>query len=417
MGAVMGKIVIFGAGNIGRSLVGQLFSRAGYEVVFVDVVEKIVDALNSEGRYRIDIRDIHAETIWVENVRAVQSEDTDKVAREVAATDLVAISVGVNNLRYIYRNIARGLVERLRTNRSPINVIICENVRDASKQFREGLSKHLPADYPQDSMIGLVETSIGKMVPIMTEEQKRVDPLLIYAEAYNKIILDRKAFKGELPKVKGLEPKDNMAAYVDRKLFIHNLGHAVTAYLGYITDPRMVYVWEAIGNQHIREAVEGAMWESGRALAIEHIHEFNEEKIKEYIDDLVRRFSNRALGDTIYRVGRDLPRKLSRNERLIGALSLDKKHSVFAPFTALGVAAAMFFRGKDNEGNLYRQDRFFAEEVYPRGIDYIIEEVCGLDSAKEKDIIKQIKKAYTELIKTPRNWFSKLDAIVQQELP
>lgn len=31
------KIVIFGAGSIGRSLIAQLFARAGYEIVFVDI--------------------------------------------------------------------------------------------------------------------------------------------------------------------------------------------------------------------------------------------------------------------------------------------------------------------------------------------------------------------------------------------
>ncbi|RJS74395.1 hypothetical protein CW712_06595, partial [Candidatus Bathyarchaeota archaeon] len=38
-----------------------------------------------------------------------------------------------------------------------------------------------------------------------------------------------------------------MTAHVDRKLFIHNLRHAATAYLGYLTDPGLKYVWEAIG--------------------------------------------------------------------------------------------------------------------------------------------------------------------------
>ena len=37
--------VHFGAGNIGRALAGPIFSRAGYEVVFVDAVPEIVSAL------------------------------------------------------------------------------------------------------------------------------------------------------------------------------------------------------------------------------------------------------------------------------------------------------------------------------------------------------------------------------------
>ena len=31
------NIVIFGAGKIGRSFIGQLFSKAGYGLVFVDM--------------------------------------------------------------------------------------------------------------------------------------------------------------------------------------------------------------------------------------------------------------------------------------------------------------------------------------------------------------------------------------------
>ncbi|MBA7563374.1 Mannitol-1-phosphate 5-dehydrogenase [subsurface metagenome] len=35
------KMIQFGAGNIGRSFIGQLFSRSGYEVVFVDINKKL----------------------------------------------------------------------------------------------------------------------------------------------------------------------------------------------------------------------------------------------------------------------------------------------------------------------------------------------------------------------------------------
>jgi len=400
----MKKIVIFGAGNIGRSFIGQLFSRSGYEVVFVDIDDAIVNALNERRRYRIEVKDVNPETIWVENVRAVHGRDAEKVAEEIATADIMATAVGPNNLPYIYGNIAKGLLKRRELNGGPIDIIICENIRNASKIFKEGLAKHLPADYPLDSLVGFVETSIGKMVPIMPEEEKRRDPLLVYAEAYNILIVDKKGFKREIPKVEGLEAKENMAAYVDRKLFIHNLGHAVTAYLGYITNPKMKYIWEAINNKDVRRAVEMAMWESGRALIAEYPQEFNEKNMEEYINDIIRRFSNKALGDTIYRVGRDIPRKISRNDRLIGALLLDAKHNIPAPSTTLGAAAAIFFRGRDEKGELYKKDRVFVEEVYPRGIDYILKEVCGLDPEKEKNIVQGIKEAYELLAEDPKSW-------------
>ncbi|MGV3724844.1 MAG: mannitol-1-phosphate 5-dehydrogenase, partial [Actinomycetota bacterium] len=47
----MDTIVQFGAGNIGRGFMGQLFTEAGFEVVFVDVVPEVVSALNQRREY------------------------------------------------------------------------------------------------------------------------------------------------------------------------------------------------------------------------------------------------------------------------------------------------------------------------------------------------------------------------------
>ncbi len=402
----MRKIVVFGAGNIGRSLVGQLFSRAGYEVVFVDVDNVIVQELNKRKAYTIEVKDKHPETIRVENVRAVHLGDSGQVVDEIVSADVLSTAVGVNNLQGVYPCITQGLAKRAELGKGPVDVIVCENIKDSSVVFREGLLKHFPKKYNLDSAVGLVETCIGKMVPIMGEEERRRDPLLVYAEAYNKIILDEKGFKRGVPKVEGLEPKKNIAAYVDRKLFVHNMGHAATAYLGYLTDPEMRFIWEAIGNERICEAVKGAMRESGKALVLEYADEFDDEDMSEHIDDLVERFNNKALGDTIFRVGRDVTRKLSRNDRLIGALLLDVKHSVPAPLTTLIVPAATLFRVKDEKGKLDPRDEAFANEVFPLGIDHILRATCGLNNKKEASLIRKIKKAYTKILENPKNWYN-----------
>ncbi|MCJ7752009.1 MAG: mannitol-1-phosphate 5-dehydrogenase [Armatimonadetes bacterium] len=373
------RLVVFGAGNIGRSFAGQLFARAGYEVVFIDVDAALVAALNREGRYRVEIKDHRPETMWVEGVSAVDGRDRDSVAREVAETTIAATAVGPNALPHIYPGIAAGLKLRQRAGSPALDIIICENLRSAADTFAAGLRAHLPADFPLEDSVGLIETSIGKMVPIMTEDALRRDPLLLYAEAYNTLILDATAFRNPIPNVPGLDPKENMAAYVDRKAFIHNCGHAACAYLGHLADPGAVHIWEAVEKAEVQEAARRAMWESGRALIGRYPQKFDEASQREHIQDLLSRFANRALGDTIYRVGRDLPRKLSRGDRMVGALLMDAQEGVPAPATTLAAAAGFLFRVSDERGEMFPADAHLARELGERGVDWALSKVCGLD--------------------------------------
>ncbi len=404
------KLVVFGAGNIGRSFVGQLFARAGYQVVFVEVDGALVEALNREGRYRIEIRDRRPGETWVEGVSAVNGRDRERAAAEVASCDILATAVGSGALPHIYPVIATGLAQRRKAGRPPLDIIICENLREAAEAFAGGLREHLPAEFPLGEYVGLIETSIGKMVPIMPEEVRRRDPLVVYAEAYNTLILDAKGFKNAIPEVPGLDPKENMAAYVDRKAFVHNCGHAVCAYLGHLAAPEAVYIWEVVAGEEVREAARRAMWESGRALIRRYPDEFDEENQGEHIEDLLSRFANEELGDTIHRVGRDLPRKLSRRDRLVGALLMGAEEEVAAPATTLGLAAGLLFRAGDERGELFPADEEFHRRLAEGGVDWALSEVCGLDEAVacEAWIGAAVRRAYRDLQARPEGWLERL---------
>ena len=82
-----------------------------------------------------------------------------------------------------------GLYKRDRINPGAvIDIILAENIHGASRLAVEELGKHLPPGFPLDSIAGLVETSIGKMVPIIPIEFANKDPLLVLAEEYNDLI-------------------------------------------------------------------------------------------------------------------------------------------------------------------------------------------------------------------------------------
>ena len=111
------------------------------------------------------------------------------------------------------------------------------------------------------------------------------------------------------------------------------------------------------------------------------------------------RFGNEALGDTIFRVGRDLPRKLSREDRLIGALLLDAQEVVPAPATTLTLAAACYFRAADEHGQLFPADAAFAQNLQTHGLDWVLREVCKLSETdpREARLRAAAKQCYASL--------------------
>ena len=389
----MDTLVQFGAGNIGRSFLGQLFSRGGYEVVFVDINDRLVEALNQRRAYRVVVKhpDGRDEILNIENVCAIHARDEEAVAQALAKARIAAISVGQHALPFVLPVIAKGLA--LRGNR-PLDIILAENLPNAAAFCRAALAKCLPADYPFDPLLGLVETSIGKMVPLMREEDLRKDPLWVFAEPYNDLILDRLAFRNPVPNVRGLKTVDHIQAYVERKLYIHNLGHSAAAYLGYRGNPSTDFIWEVLDRPGMLGEVKEAMMQAAAALCREHPEDFTLRDLEEHADDLLDRFRNRALGDTVHRAGRDLYRKLSRNDRLVGAILLGKKHGVPTHAISRVVAAAVHFRKGDERGLLFPDDLRFVEEDFPLGLMHILTRVSGLSPENPKD-----KSALDEILR------------------
>jgi mannitol-1-phosphate 5-dehydrogenase len=388
--------VIFGAGNIGRSFIGQLFSRAGYATLFVDTNRSLIHALNREKAYRVIIRraDAADETLLVENVGGLCADDQAAVSNAVARAPLVATSVGKNALPFVIPAVARGLMRRqAQTPGKPLDIILAENIRDGADFFRRSLAALLPPDFPIDNMVGIVETSIGKMAPIMSAEDRARDPLAAYAEAYNRLIVDKKAFKNPLPPIPGLHAVDAIKAYVDRKLFVHNLGHAAAAYLGYRYDPSFRHIYEALDVIDIREQVRAVMEQAASALNACYPADLPRQSLREHIDDLLIRFANRALADTVYRVGRDLRRKLDRNDRICGAMLLAERFGCPYDQIAEVYTAACSFRATDEEGLLFKDDALCIAETNGLLPEAALACVSGLSSAipAEANIMRAVR--------------------------
>jgi mannitol-1-phosphate 5-dehydrogenase len=396
MQLILKKILIFGAGKIGRSFIGQLFSRSGYQVVFIDISLEIIDALNRENSYRVIVKSDNVdEVLEIDNVSGIHITDTTAIIQELIVADLVSTSVGKNGIPGIIPLLAEGLVKRRSLYPDqPLDVIIAENMHNADLYFRAELIKHLPADFPVDVYVGLIETSIGKMVPIMPADGDGDGNILtVFAEPYNTLILDKKGFRSTIPEVEGLQTKENMKAWVDRKLFIHNFGHAAAAYAGNYYFPKMRYMYEVLDDPIVRRFAEEAMTQSADILLTLYPEEFTQKQLSDHIQELIARFCNRALGDTVFRVGCDLYRKLAGDDRLILPYRTGLKMKLPTDKIAEAISYSLFFRATGENQEAFPADEEFFNLLNDKGVFYILKEVSKIEDI-EAD---QILKVYSEL--------------------
>ena len=380
----MKNAVMYGAGNIGRGFIGQLFSLSGYKTTFIDINEVVIEKLQNDGCYPLYItRGEEYEKTEVTNVTGLLGKDPEVVGDMIAKADVMATAVGVNVLPYIAKPIACGVKKRFaQGNKTPLNIIICENKLEADLYLRALVSEHLTDEEKEyfNEYFGLVEASIGRMVPATPKEISQENILSVCVEEYCTLPVDKEAFKGEIPEIKNLMPFSPFEFFIQRKLFMHNMSHAVTAYIGKFFDYE--YIWQAALNPSIKFIVLETLLESSLAMSKEHGVDIAE--LLEHSNDLLYRFENKLLGDTVFRVGRDTIRKLSSHDRLIGAHNLCIKNGVKPVYICFGIACALKFAPEGDDASI--EVAAFAKE---NGVRATLKKYCELELDSSVSLIEK----------------------------
>ena len=369
---------MFGAGNVGRGFLGQLFSESGHEVVFVDIDEPLIAALNARRAYTIRLVDNeHTEEVRVGPVSGLLSQDGGRVAEALDEATLAATAVGARALPHIAPLVAEGIALRARQSVDvPLNIIVCENLKGAAAIFRGLVQERLDATLREylRTHVGFVDTVIGRMVPELPSELCAQDPTFIIVEPYKELPVDRSGFIGEIPQVVGMEPCGDFALYVARKLYLHNAGHALLGYLGYRRGYELGY--NALEDPKIRPILDAALDESIKGIMAQYGAE--ESWLREHVADLMARFANRALADPILRLARDPLRKLAPSDRLVGAARCAQRASAetagMVPVNlAWGIAGGLAFDAPQDQMAVELQKRIAAQ-----GIEAVLELVCEI---------------------------------------
>lgn len=339
------KAVMYGAGNIGRGFIGKRFYLSGYETTFIDNNVDMVNKLAAAKKYPIYVtRGTEYVPEWVENCTALDGHDGNVVADQIADCDILATALGVNILKFVAQNVANGIIRRYNKGARPLNILICENLIGSDKYFRDLVAPFIPEElkgYFEDS-IGFVSVSVGITVPPTPQKFLDENPLSVCTDLYNELPADATGFRpvgAPVPKMDGLVPFSPFAFYIERKLLIHNMGHATMAYLGYLKGYN--YIYEVANDPEIKYILVRALYESARALAKRHGASLD--GLMGFVENLVTRLDNPLLEDSLLRVGKDTKRKLAAGDRLGGAYLMVREQGGIPAHIAIGVAAGYLF--------------------------------------------------------------------------
>lgn len=328
--------VHFGAGNIGRGFIGALLHQAGYELIFLDVNQQVVDQLNQAESYQVIETGFGAHTQTVSNFSALNSQTQfEEAAKVIANADVLTASVGVNVLKFLAPLIAAGLDQR--TADKPLIVMACENAIGATDVLRGEIDK---SSATASQNVIYANTAVDRIVP----PQKTETGLDVVVEAFSEWVIDADALGKNKPEIPGAEFVSDLAPFIERKLFTVNTAHATLAYAGQLAGAETIV--QAAALPSVSALAKQVLAETSAVLIARH--GFAAADHQKYVEKTLARFTNPDLDDPVVRVGRQPRRKLARHDRLIGPAAYLAEMGTEPVALLQAVEAALQFRDESD---------------------------------------------------------------------
>jgi mannitol-1-phosphate 5-dehydrogenase len=369
----MATFVGFGFGPIQAGLfLAEAFSSGNFtRLVVAEIVPEVVAAVRQAGGFTVNIG--HADRISALTVGPVEiyapgvPVDREQLVQAVAAASEIATALP-SVVHYVtggdsgvHAILAEGCLRKVECNGPLAVVYAAENHARAADLLAEAVLAEAPAGQrdPIRRRVQFLDTIIGKMSGA-PEETADLHPVVaglkqaFLVEAFNRIYISqiqRPSHSAELDPAwadyrRGIEvfvEQPDLTPFAEAKLYCHNAGHALAAYLAHCLGLRRID--ELRQRPDILEFVRSAMLEESGAPLLARFGGvdplFTPAGMRAYVDDLVERMVNPYVRDAVARVGRDPARKLGWEDRLVGAMRLALNARVKPRRYALGVAAAL----------------------------------------------------------------------------
>ena len=381
------KAVHFGAGKIGRGFIAELLHDSGYEVIFGDVVDELVDLVNKEHEYPLFLIDHNYEEKIIDHVVAYSNiKNPEKLVDAMCEAEIITTSVMATNLPKVAPLITEGLKKRLKENKNKAIVMACENAMMGTDILKKAMIEtNILTEEELDSIAVFPNTAVDRMVFGGIHNGKEG---IEVGDAYELVIEKNKLIDPNSEPINGAEYVDDLMMYLQRKIYIINCGHAIAGYYGQALKGYEI-VQDSLRDPELIPQIREAMLES--ASALEKKYGFTHESLVDYMETMmVKRFTTPGVVDPISRVSREPIRKIAPNDRIMGPANNCEEYGLDNTYLLKGVACALKFK---SEGDAQAEE--LQNFIKENGVEEAIVKYTGVE--KGSRMYNAILEEYAKL--------------------
>ncbi len=363
-----------GAGNIGRGLNGYILNLNDYKITFLDVSKKLVSKLNDSNSYVINEFGKVDSQKKITNFNALNILDEKTILKNILDYSLITISIGFDNLIKL-KNLFVKIIKKVYKSqfKKSLNIIAIENGINPSSHLKKILFEELRAEEKTfvNKHVGFIDCAVDRIA-----FKTKSNTLDINVEKFYELVLDENNWKGE--KLKGVVYSKNVIKYIERKLYMLNAVHCFLAWKGIKNNFKYIHQFQEFKN--LKKEVKLLLKEFKNILIDKY--NFSQKELNEYSEKIVKRLSNQKIKDEVLRVGKDIKRKISENDRFIKPLKYSINHHL--KNTNIVKAISLAFNNLNFEDNELKE---INEYMNLNGIEKTIKKYTNLQN---QEIINKI---------------------------
>lgn len=298
------RIVVYGAGQIGRGLIGKIFCNDGHRVVFVEKQMEVTRRLQMNSYYPLQTG---KGLEWVGPVVAVMPGGETE---ELNSADLIICCVRVENMDDVAVSLVNSFIGRPKDAKR-VDVLVVENMPHAdlylSNLVKQNANETLNNVF---FSMGIAECVIPEVDP----DVQLLDPALMNTDTKGFLIVPRELDK-LIGDVYSIYTSSNFEFDWALKWFCHCALHSVIAYVGIAQG--YTYVDEVLADSDFKRDLTDLFRQIRLGLSERFSDSrFANMKVESRLFEELDSLQDPPIRDTLSRVARDAARKVSEGERL-----------------------------------------------------------------------------------------------------